>query len=174
MDIYFLIFGVLLILFLVKKVSAQIKQRKLYKLESLIREEECQEIDLEDIIVEGFHYSEHVAVDVYDNKIDDKKYTDYSNPYQLSNKFHKDKEITKFYSTLKLDFNFEEKSYKLSGKIPLDEVTLRMSFLQQKRGKIFIEKEQIQKSATKTKKIFYLDLEFLDHESVRFLNLKTY
>ncbi len=171
-DFVVVLIVVSIIFLLIAFVKNKLDRKKLFKFEKSILEKPYLEIDLETIIVEGFHYSENIDVDVYDNKIDSTSYTNYSNPYSLGNKFHKKKEVTRFYSIVKFTFDYKGSSYTSKNKIPIDEVSLRMQLLTQKRGKIYVLdaiEDEVKAKEGMTK--FYLDLRFLNHDIIRWIGI---
>ena len=145
-----------------------------------VRNKENFAIDLDNIIVEGFSYSEGVGVDVYDEELEEKKL---ANRYTLSNTFHKYKDTTRFNSLIIIPFNYNGRSYNLKTKIPKEDISIRMKLYQQKTTQIYISslkvndlpREHAPRISGNNNKLdndyFFIDFRFLDIESIYLVNL---
>lgn len=126
---------------------------------------------IENVDVEGFYNEETIPVDVYDKKIDDGKYTDYSNQFELSNKFHKNKAIKNFTSNMIVKFTHNSKNYKFKLKFPIDRVNISMKLYLEKYTKVYVLDACDDIKEDKFYQYFFIDLRFLELKNIDYEEL---
>lgn len=125
---------------------------------------------IENVNTEGFYSQEVIPVDIYDEKIDSKKYTDYSGS-SLSNRYHKDKMVTNFTSNVIFEFKYNSKDYKFKIKFPVDKVNISMKLYTEKFTKIYVVDEHNNDEHNSSYQSFYIDLRFLDLRGIDYIKL---
>lgn len=176
-----------------KREKERIKEIKLF-----IKNKKSITINLEAILVDGFHHDEMVAVDIYDNHLNSRDMDIYysRNYFDFKNKHHKDKRVTVFSSKFKIPFKYNGKTYEFKITLPIDEISVRMKMSQKKTTEIYIkkgidskeEKQTLKKELIDSEKLkkdvkfmlydnylnkeqFYLDLRFLEIKNIDFVCL---
>ncbi len=92
--------------------------------------------------VEGFSNIEEEIFDKYGKQYSKEQYNDYITSIHIfSKKLFRFEKVQKFYSLVTIPIIYNNKNYKFTIKIPLDEITLRMRFYNKKSTKIYLREK---------------------------------
>ena len=122
-------------------------------------------LNLENIKVNGIHWQEENAVDVYNNELkkDNIFLTLIRNKYSLKNKLHKYKTTDKFSSTIIIPVTYKNKKDSITFKIPMEHTIIRMELMIKKETSVYFEKND----SSQYRYIF--DFNFLENQEINFL-----
>ncbi|WP_234859228.1 hypothetical protein [Aquimarina aquimarini] len=118
-------------------------------------------IPLDTVKVDGFHWRESIPVDIYDNELDPNDPYFYGrSKYSYSNKYHKDKAVTKFKSSVYITIPYEGLGHKIKLYIPIEHTVINMKFYLEKELPIYVEKVKDEDMTEYFR--FFLDFRFLE------------
>ncbi len=129
---------------------------------------ETFQLDLDTIKIDGFNWNENVPVDIYNKELDPNDpflYRTFEHDaFRFKGKFHKNKEVLKFYSRLYIPINYkgEEKTYEFN--LPIEHTKIRMQFYIQKQTTVYFDEFE-------GRRIFLLDFNFMENEETSFIHL---
>lgn len=151
-----------IILIIVKITGAyQVKSNRKHRT-NLLSKLKSFPIVLDTIKIDGLHWTENRAVDVYDNELYPNQSSSYIEP--ATNDYHKQKDIIKFKSNLIIPITYMGQTYNFKTTLPLEHTIVRMKFYVKKTMPIYIV------NATPDSVQFLIDLTFMD---IPMLSVKT-
>ena len=144
------------------------EENPIKKIKKALEGLETFQLDLDTIKIDGFNWNENVPVDIYNKELDPNDpflYRTFEHDaFRFKGKFHKNKEVIKFYSRLYIPINYkgEEKTYEFN--LPIEHTKIRMKFYLQKKATVYVK-------ALKGENNYLLDLNFMEDEETSFIHL---
>ncbi|SIT01336.1 hypothetical protein SAMN05421766_10714 [Zobellia uliginosa] len=170
---------ILVLLTISGKLFPKFKQnRNAQKIETYLQTLKYVDIDTDTIVVDGTSYTQSVPVDVYDTELDPNSPNFYrgtggTSDFKFRNTFHKQKDFTRFKSTVYVPIIYQDQEYKFSMNFPIDQTTLRMKLYMQKKLRAYIQ-EFNDMDDTRSDFQFLLDFRFLNDKSITLVPTNDY
>ncbi|WP_148638337.1 hypothetical protein [Olleya sp. ITB9] len=125
-----------LILFIIEIVNKFQSKKANKKRLQLFKRFKQVTLVLDHIKIDGLHWQENRPVDIYDNQLDPNG-SKFNKQAHLGG-YHKQKNLTKFKSTLQIPIHYLGQEYTYNTQLPVEHTILRMKFYQQKTLPIYI------------------------------------